>query len=63
MKSLPDKKFLKSIKDAILSVFEKYNDKVVFAYLFGTAARGAMSSLSDIDIAVFFTTRNKGILF
>lgn len=41
------------IKDVILSVFEKYNDKVVFAYLFGTAARGTMSPLSDIDIAVF----------
>ncbi len=33
--------------------FEKHADQVRFAYLFGSAARGNQTVLSDIDIAVY----------
>ncbi len=45
-----------TIKEAILQVCDKYSDKVIFAYLFGSAAKGGTSPLSDIDIAVFFSS-------
>lgn len=45
-----------TIKEAILQVCEKYRDKVIFAYLFGSAAKGGTSPLSDIDIAVFLSS-------
>ncbi len=35
--------------------FEKHADQVRFAYLFGSAARGNQTVLSDIDIAVYIT--------
>lgn len=38
----------------------KYADDIVFAYLFGSAARGEITLLSDIDIAVYFSSRSKG---
>ena len=33
--------------------FEKHRDQVLFAYLFGSAARGDQTALSDVDIAVY----------
>ncbi len=44
-----------SIKEVLFPVFEKYRDRVIFAYLFGSAARGDIGPLSDIDIAVFLS--------
>jgi predicted nucleotidyltransferase len=49
-----------NIKDAILSVFEKYNGKVVFAYLFGTA-KGILSRLDDIDVFLMRIERSLGL--
>jgi predicted nucleotidyltransferase len=43
-----------SIRAALLPVFEKYREKVAFAYLFGSLATGEAGPLSDVDIAVFF---------
>ncbi|MCF6149101.1 MAG: nucleotidyltransferase domain-containing protein [Candidatus Kuenenia sp.] len=43
----------KDIKNALSTVFKKHEDRVVFAYLFGSAVSGNMTTLSDIDIAVF----------
>jgi len=34
-------------------VLEKYERQVLFAYLFGSSARGESTSSSDVDIAVF----------
>ena len=42
-----------SIKNKLQHVFEDYQDKVLFAYLFGSVATGKADTLSDIDIAVF----------
>ncbi len=44
-----------NIKELLLSVFEKYNDYLVFAYLFGSAVKDNYTHLSDIDIAVFLS--------
>ena len=43
----------KNIRDKLLPIFKKYKDKVVFAYLFGSASQDTMYPLSDIDIAVY----------
>jgi predicted nucleotidyltransferase len=43
-----------SIKKALLPVFEKFGERLVFSYLFGSAAAGETTSLSDVDIAVYF---------
>ena len=42
----------KIIKDKIKKVLENY--PIVFAYLFGSSARGKTGALSDVDIAVYF---------
>jgi len=39
-------------KEQLAPIFKK--QKVVFAYLFGSQAKGTAGSLSDIDIAVYF---------
>lgn len=46
------------IKDALLPVFERHKDKVLFAYLFGSAVEG-MGPLSDIDIALFLSSKKE----
>lgn len=46
---------LENIKESLFRVFEGYRDKIVFAYLFGSAAKNEMSPLSDIDIAVYLS--------
>ena len=44
----------KDLTPIVAPVFEK-DEKVKFAYLFGSAAREEQSTLSDIDIAVYLT--------
>ena len=44
-----------SIKALLLPVFEKYSDRIVFAYLFGSAALEEVTPLSDLDFAVFLS--------
>lgn len=44
---------LKDIKDILSPIFERYKDHIAFAYLFGSAALGSLTPLSDIDIAVY----------
>lgn len=43
-------------EEKIRSVLKKEAD-IVLAYLFGSAARGEMTSLSDIDIGILFNSR------
>ncbi len=46
---------LKNIKNLILrakDILERYNN-IVFAYLFGSLAKGRVSPISDIDMAVY----------
>ncbi|GAB6184207.1 type VII toxin-antitoxin system MntA family adenylyltransferase antitoxin [Thermodesulfovibrio hydrogeniphilus] len=45
---------IEGIKNTLNSVFQKYSDKVLFAYLFGSVAKKDITPLSDIDIAVYF---------
>ncbi|ODS30545.1 MAG: Nucleotidyltransferase domain protein [Candidatus Scalindua rubra] len=47
-----------SIKEKLLQLFSKYNGNVLFVYLFGTAAQGNMSPLSDVDLAVFLSRQD-----
>ena len=47
---------LEQLKIELTPSFFKYKDDIVAAYLFGSTAKGVISSLSDIDIAVL--TRN-----
>lgn len=54
---------LKDIKKTLLPVFEKYGDRVVFSYLFGSAAREKPSPLSDIDIAVYLSKNDSRDFF
>lgn len=44
-----------SLKTLLLPVFEKYPDRIVFAYLFGSAAKEEVTPLSDVDVAVFLS--------
>jgi len=53
---------LENIKGLLQPIFEKYKDKVIFAYLFGTAADGEMNPLSDIDIAVLLSEKRVSYL-
>jgi predicted nucleotidyltransferase len=40
------------LKMELAGVFSKYNEEILCAYLFGSTAKGAASSESDIDIAL-----------
>ncbi|MBI5328823.1 MAG: nucleotidyltransferase domain-containing protein [Deltaproteobacteria bacterium] len=51
------------IKESLRPVLKKYADRVVFAYLFGSAAKGETTPLSDIDIAVFINPKFKDTFF
>lgn len=44
-----------SIKKTLSALFERQGG-VLFAYLFGSAAKGEVSPLSDVDIAVYLTS-------
>ena len=52
-----------NIKKLLIPVFEKYKSHLVFAYLFGSAAKDGQTPLSDIDIAVFLTDGRKESFF
>jgi predicted nucleotidyltransferase len=43
------------IKTLLQPILEKYRDKIVSAYLFGTGASGETHPRSDIDIALLFS--------
>lgn len=49
---------IENIQKLLLPVFERYADHVVFSYLFGSAASGKLSPLSDIDIAIYLSEKN-----
>ena len=44
-----------NIKNLLQPILEKYRDKIISAYLFGTGATGEMHPRSDIDIALLFS--------
>lgn len=51
------------ITEKLRPVIEKYKDHILFAYLFGSAARNDLRPMSDIDIAVFLHKGEKGSYF
>ena len=51
--SSPVEPFARMLSDLKYSL-EPYRDKILFAYLFGSAAKGEATARSDLDIAVFF---------
>lgn len=48
-----------SILNVIKKIKELGKDKVRFILLYGSAARGELTSLSDIDLAIFFDGNRK----
>lgn len=60
---MADKMSAKHIKELLIPVFNKYKSPVVFAYLFGSAAKDSQTPLSDIDIAVFLADGRKRSFF
>ncbi len=48
---------------ALFPVFEKYRERLVFAYLFGSVATGEAAPLSDVDIAICFAGGMKETFF
>ena len=44
---------IKNIQKKLTKLFENYKEKIVFAYWFGSFAKGDASRLSDIDIAFY----------
>lgn len=52
-----------NIIDELRSIIEKYKDHIIFAYLFGSAAKNDLRPLSDIDIAIFLRKGEKGSCF
>ena len=58
-----DEAKIHDIKQLLLPVFERYRAKVVFAYLFGSVARGEASPLSDVDIAIYLAEENRASFF
>ena len=49
---------IQSIKKQLAILFENYKDKIVFAYCFGSFAKGNLSKLSDIDLAFYLKSVN-----
>jgi uncharacterized protein len=49
-----------TLKQLIIPVLEKYQNEVVFAYLFGSAAKGQYGFLSDVDIALYLKEDHDG---
>ena len=54
---------INNIRDAVLPVFEKYKNKVIFGYLFGSAAQKTGYPSRDVDIAVFLSGDGKKSAF
>lgn len=46
---------LTAITEALNAVFERYGDKIIFAYLFGSTVKGEIAPLSDVDVAVYLS--------
>jgi len=44
---------IENIKKQLKPLFETYKDKIVFAYIFGSLAKGKLSKLSDMDFAFY----------
>jgi len=42
---------IQHIQKQLATLFEKYKDKIIFVYLFGSVVKGNISNLSDIDLA------------
>ncbi len=53
---------IENIKKAISPVFER-DGRVLFAYLFGSVAKGEAAFLSDIDVAVYLNEVDPGTFF
>jgi hypothetical protein len=49
-----------TLKNILTPVFEKYN--ILFAYLFGSMAKGDISPISDVDLAVYIQSPDKNLL-
>lgn len=47
-------KFTDKIISNIRSCIDSYRDKIPFAFLFGSWAKGEQTLFSDIDVAIFF---------
>ncbi len=47
-----------NIKDISFPLFEKHKDHLLFGCLFGSATQDDMSTLNDVDFAVFLYKRN-----
>lgn len=54
---------INEIKDTLCPLFEKYRNKVGFAYLFGSVAKGDACLLSDVDIAVYISQNIRDAYF
>jgi predicted nucleotidyltransferase len=55
---------LAELKRHLHPAFEEFSQQTVAAYLFGSAAEdGSSGPLSDIDIAVLFSERDRGACF
>ena len=50
---------LEQLKIELSAVFAKYGKEIITAYLFGSTAKGAASSSSDIDIALLLYNNDK----
>lgn len=44
---------IKDIRENLLPVFEKYEDQIIFSYLFGSILKEDLYQKNDIDIAIF----------
>ncbi len=53
---------IENIKKILSSVFER-SGSVRFAYLFGSAAKGEVAPLSDIDVAVYLSDVDREAVF
>lgn len=52
------KKDKQEINEFVKKITEKYGDKIISIILFGSAARGKLSPVSDIDTLVIVKKRN-----
>lgn len=49
------------IKEEVSKVFSKYDDKIIFCYLFGSYAKGYAKEDSDVDLCI--STKLSGLSF
>jgi predicted nucleotidyltransferase len=48
-----------AISEAVRPILERHGDKVAFAYLFGSTLSDQSRPLSDIDLAVYISKKNR----